>query len=221
MPQRPAAVLFDLDGTLADSAPGLADAANDMRIARGLPALAYGQLRPAVGSGARGMIGTAFGLRPGDPGYEALRDEFLERYELRMLEKTQLFAGIPVLLDVLSAHGLAWGIVTNKALRFAVPMTRALGLEPSRGALVGGDSTAHTKPHPAPLLEAARCLGVVPADCVYVGDDQRDIAAGRAAGMGAIAAGWGYLGHGAVVEQWCADTVLSHPLQLLQWLELA
>ena len=221
MRQRPAAVLFDLDGTLADSAPGLADAANDMRTARGMPPLAYEQLRPAVGSGARGMVGTAFSLRPGDPGYDALRDEFLQRYEVRMLEKTQLFKGVDALLEALAVHGLPWGIVTNKALRFAVPLTRALCLMPSRGALVGGDSTAHTKPHPAPLLEAARRLDVMPTACVYVGDDHRDILAGRAAGMGAIAAGWGYLGHEAIVEHWGADTVLSHPLELLQWLELA
>jgi phosphoglycolate phosphatase len=221
MRQRLAAVLFDLDGTLADSAPGLADAANDMLVARALPPLPYDMLRPAVGSGARGMVGTAFGMRPGDAGYDALRDEFLQRYEGRMLEKTRLFDGVAEVLEQLSAQGLPWGIVTNKAERFAVPLTRALGLRPHREALVCGDSTPHTKPHPAPVLEAVRRLGVPPAACAYVGDDHRDMLAARAAGTGAIAAAWGYLGHGAVVEAWGADAVLAHPIQLLQCLELA
>ncbi len=220
MRRRCTAVLFDLDGTLADSAPGLADAANDMLLARGLAPLPYEALRPAVGSGARGMVGTAFGLRPADAGYDALRDEFLLRYEARMLEKTQLFDGVAAVLQQLSQRGLAWGIVTNKALRFALPMSRALGLVPHLDTLVCGDSTPHTKPHPAPVLEAVRRLGALPDECIYVGDDHRDMLAGRAAGTGAVAAAWGYLGHGADVAQWGADAVLAHPLELLQWLDL-
>ncbi len=217
---RARAVLFDLDGTLADSAPGLADATNDMLHARGRPALPLASLRPAVGSGARGMVGTAFGLLPGQPGYDSLRDEFLARYELRLLEKTRLFDEVHALLDALEVQGLAWGIVTNKALRFAEPMTRALGLVPRTPVLVGGDSTAHTKPHPAPLLEAARRLGLAPEYCVYVGDDLRDMQAGKAAGMGALAAAWGYLGHDADPDTWPADFVLPNPLALLQRLEV-
>ena len=217
----PAAVLFDLDGTLVDSALGLTDTVNDMLAARGLPALLHSTLRPAVGSGARGMVGTAFGLQPEHSGYEALRDEFLDAYPRRMLQKASLFEGIADLLDALEAAGMSWGIVTNKALRFADPMSRALGLHPRSPVLVGGDSTPHTKPHPAPLLEAARCLALPASACVYVGDDLRDMQAGRAAGMGAIAAGWGYLGHGAQIEQWGADVVLSRPIDLLQYLELA
>ncbi len=221
MLRRPAAVLFDLDGTLADSAPGLADTANDMRAVRGLPALPYAALRPAVGSGARGMVGVAFGLQPGAVGYEALRDEFLAAYPRRMLEKTRLFDGVAELLAALDAIGLPWGIVTNKALRFAQPMAQALGLHARIGVLVGGDSTAHTKPHPAPLLEAARGMAQPASACVYVGDDLRDMQAGRAAGMGVIAAGWGYLGHGAEIGQWGADAILTRPIELLQSLELA
>jgi 2-phosphoglycolate phosphatase len=217
---RPRAVLFDLDGTLADSAPGLADAANDMRLARSLPALPLSVLRPAGGSGARGMVGTAFGVQPGEPGYEALRDEFLARYELRLLEKTRLFDEVQPLLDALELRGLAWGIVTNKALRFADPMSRALGLVPRTPVLVGGDSTPHTKPHPAPLLEAAGRLGIAAEQCVYVGDDLRDMQAGRAAGMATLAAAWGYLGHGAQIDTWPADFVLAAPLALLQCLEV-
>jgi N-acetyl-D-muramate 6-phosphate phosphatase len=218
---RARAVLFDLDGTLADSAPGLADATNDMLRARGLPLLPLEALRPAVGSGARGMVSTAFGLTPGEPGYDGLRDEFLIRYELRLLEKVRLFEEVPPVLDALEAAGLAWGIVTNKALRFADPMTRALGLVPRTPVLVGGDSTPHTKPHPAPLLEAARRLATAPECCIYVGDDARDMQAGRAAGMGTAAAAWGYLGHGADMALWSADAVLASPRTLLQYLELA
>ena len=215
------AVLFDLDGTLADSAPGLAAATNDMLQARGRPSLPLAALRPAVGSGARGMVGTAFGLLPDQPGFGDLRDEFLLRYEQRLMQETRLFDEVHFLLDALEAAGLSWGIVTNKALRFADPMTRALGLVPRTTVLVGGDSTPHTKPHPAPLLEAARRMSIAPESCIYVGDDARDMQAGRAAGMGTAVAAWGYLGHGADIGTWHADAVLSSPKALLQSLELA
>ena len=218
--RRPSAVFFDLDGTLADSAAGLADCANDMRIARNLAALPFHELRPAVGSGARGMLGVAFSVMPGHGDFAELRDEFLQRYEQRMMEKTRLFDEVNPMLDRLDQIGMPWGIVTNKALRFAQPMTAALGLVPRTKILVGGDSTAHTKPHPAPLLEAARQLGVMPEQCVYVGDDLRDMQAGRAAGMTTLAAAWGYLGHGANVDEWGADLVLLTPNMLFECLDL-
>jgi phosphoglycolate phosphatase len=216
-----AAVLFDLDGTLVDSAPDLADAANEMRCRRGMAALPYARLRPHAGSGARGMLGVALAAVPGQPDYENLRDEFHACYEARMLAQTRVFAAAGELLDALDARQLPWGIVTNKALRFAEPMTRALGLLPRAQALVGGDSTAHTKPHPEPLLEAARRLRLPPQHCVYVGDDARDVAAGRAAGMATLAATWGYLGVERSVEQWGADDLLDCATDLLHWLELA
>lgn len=215
------AVLFDLDGTLVDSAPDLAGTANDMRAARGLPPLPYERLRPYAGSGARGMLGAGFGARPGDEVYLALRDEFHDRYEARMLRHTAVFDAVHALLDVLDGHRLPWGIVTNKALRFAEPMSRALGLLPRAAVLVGGDSTPHTKPHPAPLLEAARRLQRAPQRCLYVGDDARDITAGRAAGMAALAAAWGYLGPEHPVQDWGADRVLAAPGELLHFLDLA
>ncbi len=215
------AVLFDLDGTLVDSAPDLAAAVNDLRLARGLRALPHEQLRPMVGSGARGMVGTAFGLAPGDGGYEALRDEFLARYAQRLLQETVVFAAVQPVLDRLDALGMRWGIVTNKALRFAEPLVEGLRLRQRAAVLIGGDSTPFAKPHPAPLLEAARRMGVAPECCVYVGDDQRDIVAGRAAAMATAAAGWGYLGAGGGIGTWGADTVLEDPAALLHWLELA
>jgi 2-phosphoglycolate phosphatase len=215
------AVLFDLDGTLIDSAPDLAGAANDLRAQRGLEALPYEALRPMVGAGARGMVGVAFGLRPGDDGFESLRDAFLARYAERMLVSTRVFEAVEPVLRTLSAAGLPWGIVTNKVTRYAEPVVRGLGLDARSGVLIAGDTTAHAKPHPAPLLEAARRLGREAARCVYVGDDLRDMQAGRAAGMATLAAGWGYLGQGEHIDAWGADAVLKEPAQLLNWLRLA
>jgi N-acetyl-D-muramate 6-phosphate phosphatase len=215
------AVLFDLDGTLIDSAPDLAGAANALRQAHGLAPLPYERLRPMVGAGARGMIGAAFGIAPGHERFEGLRDDFLRRYEAGMLERTRPFDEVDALLRVLEAAGLSWGIVTNKATRFAVPVAHGLGLRPMNDALVCGDTTPHSKPHPAPLLEAARRLGLCAADCVYVGDDLRDVQAGRAAGMATLVAAWGYLGEGEPVDAWGADAVIDSPMGLLKWLELA
>jgi len=213
------AVLFDLDGTLIDSAHDLAAAANAMRADRGLPLMPLAQYRPHGGSGARGMLGQAFGVAPGHAGYENLKREFLDRYERLMYDNTRPFDGIEAELQGLSGAGLAWGIVTNKAERFALPLSQALGLK--AGAIVGGDTTGHTKPHPAPLLEAARRLGVAPEACLYVGDDERDILAGRAAGMATAVAAWGYLGHSGEFRHWGADLALSAPGKLLKALGLA
>lgn len=215
------AVLFDLDGTLIDSAPDLAGAGNDMRAARGLPMLPLAHFRPMVGSGARGMLGRALQVQPDHPDFEALRDEFLQRYEARMTRETQVFAAMRPVLAALRDAGRPWGIVTNKATRFSAPLVRALGLLDEAATLICGDTTPHSKPHPAPLLEAARRLGVEPAACVYVGDDLRDVQAGRAAGMATLAAGWGYLGAGEAIGDWGADAVLDAPNALLHWLGLA
>jgi phosphoglycolate phosphatase len=173
-----------------------------------------------AGSGARGMLKVAFAVQPGQQGYESLRDEFHERYERCMLASTRVFDAMQPVLARLEVQGLRWGIVTNKATRFAAPMARALGLLPPAAVLIAGDSTPHTKPHPAPLLEAARRLQCQPLACAYVGDDHRDMLAGRAAGMATVAAAWGYLGPEARLEDWAADAVLSEPAGLLNWLGL-
>ena len=214
-----AAVLFDLDGTLVDSAPDLAGACNDMRAARGLEPLPYASLRAMVGSGARGMVGVGFGAGPDAPGYEALREEFLDRYQARMTRETRVFADVVTLLAGLEAREQRWGIVTNKAARFAESLVRWLGLVESSAVLVCGDTTPHAKPHPAPLFEAARRLGVDPLKCVYVGDDRRDVEAGRAAGMATLVAAWGYLGTSGPVDLWGADAVCEEPLDVLAWLD--
>jgi N-acetyl-D-muramate 6-phosphate phosphatase len=212
------AVLFDLDGTLVDSAPDLAGTANDQRLARGLPPLPFEQLRRHCGSGARGMIGEAFGLAPADAGYAELRTEFLELYAGRLLRHTTAFEGVPEMLERLRHACLPWGIATNKSEALARMLIDGLGLEPH--ALVGGDSTPFAKPHPQPLLEAARRLAIAPDQCVYVGDDPRDMRAGRAAGMATAAAAWGYLGVDEPIEAWPADARLDSSRELLQWLGL-
>ncbi len=216
-----AAVLFDLDGTLIDSAPDLAGAANDMRLVRGLEPHPIAHFRPMVGSGARGMIGRAFDIGPNDDRFIALRDEFLQRYEARMTRETRLFDDVRPVLDALAAEAWPWGIVTNKATRFSEPLVRALGLAARAATLVCGDTTPHSKPHPAPLLEAARRIGVAAADCVYVGDDLRDVQAGHAAGMATIVVGWGYHGAAEPIEAWGADHIAPTPADLLKQLRMA
>lgn len=219
--RRAHAVLFDLDGTLVDSAPDLAGAANDLRASRGLAPLPYAQLRPMVGAGARGMVGVAFGVAPGQEAFDELKDAFLARYAERLLHSTRVFEAIEPVLAALDAACAPWGIVTNKAMRFTDPIVRGLGLHPRAAVVIAGDTTPHAKPHPAPLHEAARRLGLAPGQCAYVGDDLRDVQAGRAAGMATLAAAWGYLGQGGSIDAWGADVVLNAPGELLNWLERA
>ena len=219
-PRHVRAVLFDLDGTLVDSAPDLGSAADRMRLARGMPSLPLEDYRPHAGSGARGMLGVAFGMSSDHGDYETLREEFYCQYEACLTEQTRAFTGVAELLEALLQRGLRWGVVTNKAQRFSTPLTRAMPLFASASTIISGDTTAHIKPHPAPLLEAARRLNLAPIDCVYVGDDARDILAGRAAGMTTVAARYGYLGPGADVALWGADAEVNSPLEVLKWLDL-
>jgi phosphoglycolate phosphatase len=214
-------VLFDLDGTLVDSATDLARAAEVMRAARGLPPIPIADYRAHAGSGARGMLAVAFGVAPENPGYDALRDEFIDAYAARMFDYTEPFAGVAALLQTLIGAGLPWGIVTNKAERLALALARAMPLLTGARVIIGGDTTPHAKPHPAPLLEAARRIGADPARCLYVGDDERDMRAGRAAGMGTAAALYGYLGAQADVAQWPADWRVRAPGEVLTLLGLA
>jgi 2-phosphoglycolate phosphatase len=210
----PRAVLFDLDGTLADTAPDLAAAVNWLRTERGLEPTPYAVLRPTASAGARGMIGAAFGLGPGDDGYEELRVQWFDRYQSAMAVESRLFDGVAELLAGIEEAGMAWGVVTNKPMRFTDPLLPQIGLAHA-GCVVSGDTTAFAKPHPAPLLEAARRLSLAPEECWYVGDDLRDVEAGRAAGMVTVACAWGYCG-AIDPATWGADYLLDTPQHLLQ-----
>lgn len=214
-------VLFDLDGTLIDSAPDLGAAADQMRVRRGMTSLPLENYRPLCGAGARGMLEIAFAMGPGHPDYEPMREEFFTNYERCLTERTFAFDGVPELIEALQARGMAWGVVTNKSQRFTDPLTAAMPLFTSAGAIVSGDTTPHAKPHPAPLLEAARRMGLDPAHCLYVGDDERDIVAGLAAGMRTVAATYGYLGSQSDVAAWNAHAQINSPLALLNLLASA
>jgi len=192
-----------------------------MRTDRGLPPLPLERYRPMAGAGARGMIAMAFGLTPEHPEYAALREEFLANYERCMTARTCAFAGVAELIEQLLRRELAWGVVTNKIERFTLPLTGAMPLFASARAIVAGDTTPHSKPHPAPLLEAARRLELDPQRCLYVGDDERDIVAGLAAGMGTVVATYGYLGDKGDVASWGAHATINSPAELLQLLAAA
>lgn len=215
------AVLFDLDGTLIDSAPDLGAAADKMRTDRGMTSLPLADYRPMAGAGARGMLGIAFGLAPEDVEFAAMKEEFFLNYEACMTERTYAFDGVAELIAQLEQAGLKWGVVTNKSARFTLPLTRQMPLFSNAQTIISGDTTPHAKPHPAPLLEAARQLKVEPGRCVYVGDDERDIVAGRAAGMPTVAAAYGYLGATADTLHWKADATIVSPAALLNLLRLA
>lgn len=209
-----AAVLFDLDGTFADTAPDLCRAVNTMRAARGLAPVPLADTRRVTSLGARGLLGAGFGITPDHADYPAMREEFLNIYENELCCDTVLFPGMAELVDRIENLGLRWGIVTNKAERFALPLMLQLGYSRRADCIVGGDTTPHMKPHPAPLLEAATRIGCAPAQCLYVGDDERDIVAGKAAGMQTVAVRFGYL-NGSNPNTWHADRVVDSPADIL------
>ena len=207
-------ILFDLDGTLADTAPDLGYALNRMRDARRLPPLPISTIRPVASLGARGLLGAGFDIVPEHPDYGRMRGEFLELYEANICRETRLFDGIPEMLSALEARKLSWGIVTNKAERLARLVLGRIGLESRASCIIGGDTTGNLKPHPDPLFAAIRLLREAAADCIYVGDDRRDVEAGHAAGMKVAVAMWGYLNGGAP-ETWAAEWRLGRPGDLL------
>jgi len=212
------AVLFDLDGTLADTASDLAAAVNRVRADRSLAPLAVEALRPHASDGARGMLGAGLGVTREDPEWERLRDAFLDYYAAALAVHTRLFAGGDDALRAIQARGLAWGIVTNKAARFTLPLLDRLGIAARAGVVVCGDTTPETKPHPAPLLHAATGLGIEPGSCLYVGDAERDIVAARAAGMAALVARYGYIATEIAPESWGPDGMIDSLPAVLDWL---
>ncbi len=213
-PRAPRAVLFDLDGTLADTAPDLAAAVNKLRTDRGMVPAPYESLRPLASHGARGLIGAAFGIAPGHAQYEPLRLAFLDNYTAAIADKSVLFDDVDTLLSQLRAKDVNWGIVTNKAARLTDLLVPLIGLGHA-ACVISGDTTPHPKPHPAPLLEAARRIGLNATDCWYVGDDLRDMQAAKAAGMFSIAAAWGYCGDSDPTT-WEADCIIDSPLGIIE-----
>ncbi|KAB2969577.1 HAD-IA family hydrolase [Zoogloea sp.] len=209
------AVFFDLDGTLADTAPDLAGTLNRLKAEQGLPPSPYEALRPRVSQGVRGMLGAGFGLLPDDAAYPPLAARFLALYSETLCVETRLFAGMEELLEQLDAMGITWGVVTNKAERLARPIIASLGLAERCACIVGGDTASRPKPHPDPLLHACSLTGQAPQRSLYVGDDIRDIQAGRAAGMATVAAAYGYLGSAEPIQTWNADRIIDHPLDIL------
>jgi 2-phosphoglycolate phosphatase len=211
-------VLFDLDGTLVDTAEDLAAAVNRCQTKRGLTPTPLAELRPWTSHGARGLIRRAFSIESTDAGYEELRAEFLDHYAQALCVHSRLYPGVEQTLSAIEASGQRWGVVTNKPARFTEPLLRALGLQARAACMVSGDTVARPKPDPAPILHALGVCGVPASECVYIGDDPRDVQAGRAAGVRTAAAAYGYLGGADDVAAWGADLVIQGPLDLLPWI---
>jgi phosphoglycolate phosphatase len=209
-------VFFDLDGTLADTAPDLVAATNKLLIARNLAPKSYELLRPYASAGARGLLEGAFGINTEHPDFISLRDEFYVNYEKALLVDSKLFDDMHHLLDEMDQARIPWGIVTNKSKRFTDPLLELMGLHKRSVSTVSGDTTPYSKPHPEPILHAARIANVDPTKSLYVGDDIRDVIAGKAAGMQTVAAAYGYCGCKEPPEAWGADYIIAHPLELLQ-----
>ena len=211
-------VLFDLDGTLLDTAPDLAQALNATLQANGRPALPFEQIRPAVSHGASALIGLGFQLEPQDPQFEPLRTQLLDHYQAHIADRTRLFPGMEAVLAHIEAHDLSWGVVTNKPGRLTEPLLEALDLQRRAASVVCGDTLNECKPHPAPLLHACKLIGTSPGQCVYVGDAQRDIEAGHKAGMTTLLALFGYLMESDRPEDWGASALIKQPADILAWL---
>jgi len=212
--------LFDLDGTFADTAPDLAAALNHVRATRHLPPLPLEVLRPQSSHGSRGLLKTGFGIDPDHPDYDTLRDIFLDYYANNICVHTRLFGDTAALLDELELRDIKWGIVTNKPHRYTVPLMQALGMDSRAACLISGDTCAHPKPHPEPMLKASETIKVSPDKCLYVGDDLRDMQAANASGMRGIIANYGYISGDASVRNWGAHGGIDKPTELLGFITL-
>lgn len=212
------AVFFDLDGTLADTAPDLGGALNRVRIEEGCAALELDVLRRVTSQGVRGLLRVGFGIAPGDPTYAPLAARVLAHYSESLCVGTRLFGGVAELLADIESSGMRWGVVTNKAARFTIPVMNGLGLLYRAASVVSGDSAPQPKPAAAPLLLACAIAGANPSRCMYIGDDLRDVQAGRACGMTTVAVRYGYHGDGPPIDDWGADHLVDQPLQIAQLL---
>ena len=214
------AILFDLDGTFADTAPDLAAALNHTRATRHLPPLPIEVLRPQASHGSRGLLKVGFGIEPDAPDYDQLRDIFLDYYTHNICVFTKLFDDTAALIDELERRNIKWGIVTNKPHRFTLPLMQIMGYAERAACLISGDTCANAKPHPDPLLKACQIIGVTPAQCLYLGDDLRDMQAANAASMRGIIAGYGYISEDAQLDSWGAHNIINKPTELLNLLTL-
>lgn len=212
------AVLFDLDGTFADTAPDLGAALNHVLALHGKQPIPIAVSRLQASHGSAGLLGMGFGITPDDPRFAGLRDEFLAHYTAHICEHTTLFNGMAELIAAIERLGLPWGIVTNKPHRFTVPLMKALGYAERAACLVSGDTCAHAKPHPMPMLHAAQTIHVAPEHCLYLGDDKRDMEAANAANMRGIIAGYGYIDPQAAFDTWQATGKVNNPLDLLHFI---
>lgn len=212
------AVLFDLDGTLVNSAPDLAFALNGVLEEQGRKPVPFEDVRPMAGHGSRGLLGLGFGITPDDEHYPALQQRFLEIYQANLSRETALFDGMDKVLNNIEQQGLPWGIITNKPSFLTQPVVDALGLSARTNCIVSGDTTAHSKPHPAPMTYACDIINIPPEQCLYIGDAKRDIDAGKSVNMQTVAVRYGYLGKQDIIEDWHADEIISHPHELLQWI---
>ena len=217
---RVKAVLFDLDGTFADTAPDLAAALNHVRASRNLPPLPLEVLRPQASHGSPGLLKTGMNVTPDMPEFSALRDIFLDYYTQHICQRTKLFDGMDALIEGLEQRGLPWGIVTNKPHRFTQPLMQALGMASRAACLISGDSCANAKPHPEPMLKACVIIGIAPEHCLYLGDDLRDMQAANAAAMRGVIAAYGYISADAQLENWGAQAKITHPIELLDLISL-
>ena len=214
------AVLFDLDGTFADTAPDLGEALNHVRSLRGLAPLPLATIRPQASHGSRGLLKLGLNMEPDSDSYDEMREAFLQHYEAHICDRTRLFPGMAALIEELEERDLPWGIVTNKPHRYTVPLMEKLGYAARAACLVSGDTCAEAKPHPAPLLHAAALIGVEPVRCLYLGDDLRDMQAANAARMIGIIAAYGYIEPGANTGAWQAAGSVQTPFALLRYLTL-
>jgi phosphoglycolate phosphatase len=213
------AVLFDLDGTFADTAPDLAAALNHVLALHGRPPMPLEKSRLQASHGSAGLLGLGFGISPDDPDFTELRNEFLLHYTAHISDHTQLFSNMAELVGTLEQRKIPWGIVTNKPHRFTVPLMQALKYESRAGCLVSGDTCAEAKPHPMPMLHAAKLINVAPQHCLYLGDDKRDMDAANAANMRGIIAQYGYIDPQANLDSWQAAGRVQSPLELLRYIE--
>lgn len=220
MPSAYRVVLFDLDGTLVDTAPDLGFALNQLRQRQGLAPLADEVIRPQASHGARGLLQLGFDIGPEDSDFAALRQEFLALYEANIVRASRLFPGMAEVLAEMEAAGIRWGVVTNKPERYTVPLLRGLDLLARAACVVSGDTCAQPKPHPAPMLHACHLAGAEAPECLYVGDAERDVEAASAAGMPSLIARYGYLGEDDRPEEWGAAGFIDAPADLLRWLEI-